>query len=102
MPLNPVYVIILVKKETTMKTIKVAKSVKTNKTKVQPLHHITVYRNKDNVITKFRVRVKATESVLEKLVDLTVSVDTYDSYQKAMLAAIQIRDKALNNPINAF
>lgn len=82
-----------------MKTIKVTKSVKT---KVQPLHHITVYRNKYNAITKFRVRVKAAESVLEKLVDLTVSVDAYDSYQKAMLAAIQIRDKALNSPINAF
>ncbi|EDV8486750.1 TPA: hypothetical protein ACGCB0_004697 [Salmonella enterica subsp. enterica serovar Typhimurium] len=82
-----------------MKTIKATKSVKTN---VQPLHHITVYRNKDNVITKFRIRVKAAESVLEKLVDMTVSVDAYDSYQKAMLAAIQIRDKALNNPINAF
>ncbi|HCQ4163559.1 hypothetical protein ACQCZE_22130 [Escherichia coli] len=85
-----------------MKTIKATKSVKTNKTNVQPLHHITVYRNKDNVITKFRIRVKAAESVLEKLVDMTVSVDAYDSYQKAMLAAIQIRDKALNNPINAF
>lgn len=85
-----------------MKTIKATKSVKTNKTNVQPLHHITVYRNKDNVITKFRVRVKAAESVLEKLVDMTVSVDAYDSYQKAMLTAIQIRDKALNNPINAF
>lgn len=85
-----------------MKAIKVTKSVKTNKTNVQPLHHITVYRNKDNVITKFRVRVKAAESVLEKLVDMTVSVDAYDSYQKAMRAAIQIRDKALNNPINAF
>lgn len=85
-----------------MKTIKATKSVKTNKTKFQPLHHITVYRNKDNVITKFRIRVKAAESVLEKLVDMTVSVDAYDSYQKAMLAAIQIRDKALNNPINAF
>lgn len=85
-----------------MKAIKVTKSVKTNKTNVQPLHHITVYRNKDNVITKFRIRVKAAESVLEKLVDMTVSVDAYDSYQKAMLAAIQIRDKALNNPINAF
>lgn len=85
-----------------MKTIKATKSVKTNKTNVQPLHHITVYRNKDNVITKFRVRVKAAESVLEKLVDMTVSVDAYDSYQKAMLAAIQIRDKALNNPINVF
>lgn len=82
-----------------MKTIKATKSVKTN---VQPLHHITVYRNKDNAITKFRVRVKAAESVLDKLVDMTVSVDAYDSYQKAMLAAIQIRDKALNNPINAF
>lgn len=77
-----------------MKAIKATKSVKTNKTSVQPLHHITVYRNKDNAITKFRVRVKAAESVLEK--------DAYDSYQKAMLAAIQIRDKALNNPINAF
>lgn len=85
-----------------MKTIKATKSVKTNKTNVQPLHHITVYRNKDNVITKFRIRVKAAESVLEKLVDMTVSVDAYDSYQKAMRAAIQIRDKALNNPINAF
>lgn len=85
-----------------MKTIKATKSVKTNKNNVQPLHHITVYRNKDNVITKFRIRVKAAESVLEKLVDMTVSVDAYDSYQKAMLAAIQIRDKALNNPINAF
>lgn len=85
-----------------MKTIKATKSVKTNKTNVQPLHHITVYRNKDNVITKFRIRVKAAESVLEKLVDMTVSVDAYDSYQKAMLAAIQIRDKALNSPINAF
>ncbi|HHE2596435.1 TPA: hypothetical protein ACO4GF_005089 [Escherichia coli] len=41
-----------------MKTIKATKSVKTNKTNVQPLHHITVYRNKDNVITKFRIRVK--------------------------------------------
>lgn len=85
-----------------MKTIKATKSVKANKTKVQPLHHITVYRNKDNMITKFRVRVKAAESVLDKLVDLTVSVDAHDSYQKAMLAAIKIRDKALNNPINAF
>lgn len=85
-----------------MKTIKVTKSVKTNKTKVQPLHHITVYRNKDNVITKFRVRVKAAESALKELVDTTVSVDAYDSYQKAMLTAIQIRDKALNNPISAF
>lgn len=85
-----------------MKTIKATKSVKTNKTNVQPLHHITVYRNKDNAITKFRIRVKAAESVLDKLVDLTVSVDAYDSYQKAMRAAIQIRDKALNNPINAF
>lgn len=85
-----------------MKTIKVTKSVKTNKTKVQPLHHITVYRNKDNMITKFRVRVKAAESALKELVDTTVSVDAFDSYQKAMLAAIQIRDKALNNPINAF
>lgn len=85
-----------------MKAIKVTKSVKTNKTNVQPLHHITVYRNKDNAITKFRVRVKAAESVLDKLVDMTVSVDAYDSYQKAMRAAIQIRDKALNNPINAF
>ncbi|EKB1289024.1 hypothetical protein OND00_003850 [Salmonella enterica] len=82
-----------------MKAIKVTKSVKT---KVQPLHHITVYRNKDNAITKFRVRVKAAESALKELVDTTVSVDAYDSYQKAMLAAIQIRDKALNNPINAF
>ena len=85
-----------------MKTIKATKSVKTNKTNVQPLHHITVYRNKDNTITTFRVRVKAAESVLEKLVDTTVSVGAYDSYQKAMLTAIQIRDKALNNPINAF
>ncbi|ECN7988405.1 hypothetical protein ZJ33_02570 [Salmonella enterica subsp. enterica serovar Corvallis] len=85
-----------------MKTIKATKSVKTNKTNVQPLHHITVYRNKDNAITKFRIRVKAAESVLEKLVDMTVSVDAYDSYQKAMRAAIQIRDKALNNPINVF
>lgn len=102
MPLNPVNVIILVNKETTMKTMKNIKTTKSAKTNVQPLHHITVYRNKDNVITKFRVRVKATESVLEKLVDLTVSVDAYDSYQKAMLAAIKIRDKALNNPISAF
>ena len=85
-----------------MKTIKVTKSVKTNKTKVQPLHHITVYRNKDNMITKFRVRVKAAESALKELVDTTVSVDAFDSYQKAMLAAIKIRDKALNNPISAF
>lgn len=85
-----------------MKTIKATKSVKTNKTKFQPLHHITVYRNKDNAITKFRVRVKAAESALKELVDTTVSVDAYDSYQKAMLAAIQIRDKALNSPINAF
>lgn len=85
-----------------MKTIKVTKSVKTNKTKVQPLHHITVYRNKDNMITKFRVRVKAAESALKELVDTTVSVDAFDSYQKAMLAAIQIRDKALNNTISAF
>ena len=85
-----------------MKTIKATKSVKANKNKVQPLHHITVYRNKDNVITKFRVRVKAAESVLDKLVDSTVSVDAHDSYQKAMLAAIKIRDKALNSPINAF
>lgn len=85
-----------------MKTIKATKSVKTNKTKVQPLHHITVYRNKDNVVTKFRVRVKAAESALKELVDTTVSVDAFDSYQKAMLAAIQIRDKALNNPISAF
>lgn len=85
-----------------MKTIKATKSVKTNKTKVQSLHHITVYRNKDNVITKFRVRVKAAESALKELVDTTVSVDAFDSYQKAMLTAIQIRDKALNNPINAF
>lgn len=82
-----------------MKTIKATKS---GKTKVQPLHHITVYRNKDNAITKFRVRVKAAESALKELVDMTVSVDAYDSYQKAMLAAIQIRDKALNSPINAF
>ncbi len=82
-----------------MKTIKATKSVKTN---VQPLHHITVYRNKDNAITKFRVRVKAAESALKELVDTTVSVDAYDSYQKAMLAAIQIRDKALSSPINAF
>lgn len=82
-----------------MKTIKATKSVKT---KVQPLQHITVYRNKDNAITKFRVRVKAAESALKELVDTTVSVDAYDSYQKAMLAAIQIRDKALNSPINAF
>lgn len=85
-----------------MKTIKATKSVKTNKTKVQPLHHITVYRNKDNMITKFRVRVKAAESALKELVDTTVSVDAFDSYQKAMLAAIKIRDKALNNPISAF
>lgn len=85
-----------------MKTIKATKSVKTNKTKVQPLHHITVYRNKDNMITKFRVRVKAAESALKELVDTTVSVDAFDSYQKAMLAAIKIRDKALNDPISAF
>ncbi|MFS8300325.1 hypothetical protein ACMG5L_23430 [Escherichia coli] len=85
-----------------MKTIKATKSVKTNKTKVQPLHHITVYRNKDNMITKFRVRVKAAESALKELVDTTVSIDAFDSYQKAMLTAIKIRDKALNSPINAF
>ncbi|ELF4299994.1 hypothetical protein RNF90_000109 [Shigella flexneri] len=85
-----------------MKTIEATKSVKTNKAKVQPLHHITVYRNKDNAITKFRVRVKAAESVLKELIDTTVSVDAFDSYQKAMRAAIQIRDKALNNPISAF
>lgn len=78
------------------------KTTKAMKANVQPLHHITVYRNKDNEITKYRVRVKAAESVLQELVDTSVSVDEFDSYQKAMLAAIQIRDKSLANPINAF
>lgn len=82
-----------------MKTIKATKSVKT---KVQPLHHITVYRNKNNDITKYRIRVKAAESVVNTLLDMSVSVEQCGSYQSAMLTAIKIRDKVLANPINAF
>lgn len=99
MPLNPVYVIILVKKETTMKNIKTTKYAKTN---VQPLHHITVYRNKDNVITKYRVRVKASEAIDGKSLDVTIDAANHPCYQAAMLDAVRTRDSHLRTPINAF
>lgn len=102
MPLNPVYVIVLVNKETTMKTMKNIKTTKSTKTNVQPLHHITVYRNKDNVITKYRVRVKASEAIDGKSVDVTIDAASHPCYQAAMLDAVRTRDSHLRTPINAF